>query len=85
MAEFNMANAITTEDTITEEQANTDPKTHTSEKPVINQKITDIDISDLSKVIFVQSDGRRYEIRTKNMIRIAKMVITSSHKSVFLA
>jgi len=86
--EFNITNALSSEEFEKEEDKKTSSYTtinSTNINYVINQKITDVSIDNLSSAIFIQSDGRRYEIRTKNMIRLAKMVTNGSKKTQFKA
>ncbi len=88
MKEFNIANAMTSEEfEIEEDEAMPSYTTENSANTnyVMNQKIADVSIENLSSAVFIQNDGKRYEIRTKNMIRLAKMVIDGSKKTQFEA
>ncbi len=54
------------------------------ETPIsLEKKIENIDTSGLSSVIFAFNSGRKIEIKTKNLLKIAKMVIDNNGKTLF--
>ncbi len=53
------------------------------EKSVVNESIKDVEIGDTTNVIFELSNWKRYMIRSKNLIKIARLVVLKFWKSEF--
>jgi hypothetical protein len=80
MSEFNLTN-------LSWEESKQKVKQNTPKTPwnfVINEKIKDVDIKDIASVTFEVNNGKKYLVKSKNLIKIAVLVTKSFGKNEFL-
>jgi hypothetical protein len=61
------------------------PKAVIPNNPIINEKIKDIDISNIDGMVFKVNAGQTFEIKAKNMLKIGKMIVDKFGKTFFEA
>lgn len=54
-----------------------------SHKHVINEKIKDIDVSDIESVLFKKNDGKNFTIKSKNLFKIVVYIVHHLGKNQF--
>ncbi len=62
-------------------QEKTTPESKTS--TIINEKISEVDIGDITLVTFTMNSGKSIKIKSKNLIKIAKLVEKKMGKNAF--
>ncbi|OIP53681.1 hypothetical protein AUK10_02105 [Candidatus Gracilibacteria bacterium CG2_30_37_12] len=84
LKEFSLTN-LNNQSSVSVVKDNTEKDALLEEKTslVINEKISEMDIGDITLVTFTMNSGKSLKIKSKNLIKIAKLVERKMGKSVF--